>query len=161
MQDPSIVATNPFTALAAVAGPAVLTNACSVLALGTSNRLGRVVDRRRVVVREAAGLASHTEERAELAQQLQSLDVRAEMLLKALRSFYAALGLFATAALLSVIGSVLASYGQDAAFRVDALAALAAGTSAVAVLVYGCTQMVRETRLAVKSLEGEARLRTF
>lgn len=161
MQDAMMAVNNPFTALAAVAGPAVLTNACSVLALGTSNRLGRVVDRRRVVVREAAASPSDDAERAEYAHQVRSLDVRAEMLLTALRSFYTALGLFATAALLSVIGSVLASYGQDTAFRFDALAALASGTAAVIALVYGCTQMVRETRLAVKSLEGEARLRSL
>ena len=47
---------NPFAVLTAVVAPAILTNACSVLALGTSNRLGRVVDRTRVVARELAGL---------------------------------------------------------------------------------------------------------
>jgi hypothetical protein len=37
----------PFTALTLVAAPAVLTNACSVLALGTGNRFARAVDRQR------------------------------------------------------------------------------------------------------------------
>ena len=36
---------NPFAVLTAVVAPAILTNACSVLALGTSNRLARVVAR--------------------------------------------------------------------------------------------------------------------
>ena len=40
---------NPFAVLTAIVAPAILTNASSVLALGTSNRLGRVVDRTRVV----------------------------------------------------------------------------------------------------------------
>ncbi|HLZ90322.1 MAG TPA: DUF2721 domain-containing protein [Candidatus Acidoferrum sp.] len=48
---------NPFGVLTAVVAPAILTNACSVLALGTSNRLARVVDRTRVVAREMAELA--------------------------------------------------------------------------------------------------------
>src|SRR6266851_1967718 len=47
---------NPFAVLTAVVAPAILTNACSVLALGTSNRLARVVDRTRVVARELAAL---------------------------------------------------------------------------------------------------------
>ena len=38
---------NPFAVLTAIVAPAILTNASSVLALGTSNRLGRVVDRTR------------------------------------------------------------------------------------------------------------------
>ena len=46
---------NPFAVLTAVVAPAILTNACSVLALGTSNRLARVVDRTRVVARGAGG----------------------------------------------------------------------------------------------------------
>ena len=52
MPDPTALAANPFASLTVVVGPAVLTNACSVLALGTGNRLARVVDRTRVVTRE-------------------------------------------------------------------------------------------------------------
>ena len=48
------VANNPFAVLTAIVAPAILTNACSVLALGTSNRLGRVVDRTRVVASDIA-----------------------------------------------------------------------------------------------------------
>src|SRR5271157_4475553 len=50
------LASNPFAVLTAVVAPAILTNASSVLALGTSNRLARVVDRTRVV---AAELSAH------------------------------------------------------------------------------------------------------
>ena len=42
-------ADNPFAVLTAIVAPAILTNACSVLSLGTSNRIARVVDRTRVV----------------------------------------------------------------------------------------------------------------
>jgi hypothetical protein len=38
---------NPFAVLTLIAAPAVFTNASSVLALGTGNRLARVVDRTR------------------------------------------------------------------------------------------------------------------
>ncbi len=45
----SSIGSNPFAVLTAVVAPAILTNASSVLALGTSNRLARVVDRTRIV----------------------------------------------------------------------------------------------------------------
>ena len=43
---------NPFAALTTIVAPAVLTNACSVLCLGTSNRIARVVDRSREVAKD-------------------------------------------------------------------------------------------------------------
>ena len=86
----NVVAGSPFAVLSAIVAPAILTNASSVLALGTSNRLARVVDRTRIV-----------------AAQLAPLHVRAQLLVKALRLFYAGLGLFAASALVSVGGSRL------------------------------------------------------
>jgi hypothetical protein len=157
--DSSLV-NNPFTALGAIAGPAILTNACSVLALGTSNRLSRVVDRTRIVVHDITSVTMEAKQRAALERQLQHLDVRAHILLHALRAFYAALGLFAAAALLSAMGSVLATFGRPIVFDTVAIAALGAGTGAVASLARGCVQMVRETRLAVRSLQEEAGART-
>jgi hypothetical protein len=161
MMDSASLIGNPFAALGAVAGPAILTNACSVLALGTGNRLARVVDRTRIVVREMAALSSDHAERPALANQLDRLDVRAHMLLKALRGFYAALGLFATAALLSAIGSVLGMYGRQPTSLVIAIAALCSGAAAVASLARGCVQMVGETRLAVDTLREEAGTRSL
>ena len=105
MPDPSSLVANPFAALTAVAGPAVLTNACSVLALGTSNRLARVVDRTRVVTRQLAEQKPGTKEYESLARQRTRLAVRSHLLLRALRATYAALGGFASAALLMVVGS--------------------------------------------------------
>jgi hypothetical protein len=158
--DPSSLVSSPFAALGAVAGPAILTNACSVLALGTSNRLARVVDRTRIVFREMASLPSDHAERPGLAAQLDRLDVRAHTLLKALRGFYAALGLFATAALLSAIGSVLGMYGWHMTALAIAIAALGSGAAAVASLAGGCVRMVGETRLAVNTLREEAGTRS-
>jgi hypothetical protein len=158
MPDPLSIVANPFTALGAVAGPAVLTNACSLLAVGTSNRLGRVVDRTRIVVRELRDVGSDDAERASLLSQLDTLEKRSTMLLRALRDFYAALGLFAAAALMSALGSVLVLYSQNVvAFDVVAILALLAGVAAVASLVRGCVVIVGETRLAVEQLQVEAR----
>src|SRR6267142_3085747 len=99
---------NPFAVLTAVVAPAILTNACSVLALGTSNRLARVVDRTRVVTGKMTSLTTGTPEFDAWLGQRRRLEVRAQLLLKALRRFYASLAAFASAALLLVISSVLA-----------------------------------------------------
>ncbi len=158
MPDPSGLTTNPFAALTAVAGPAILTNACSVLALGTSNRLARVVDRTRTVTREMAALEPGSPEHAGRARQRTNLAVRAHLLLRALRAIYGALGAFAASALLLVIGSALAFSDRPWASEPFAGIALVAGASAVIALAYGCILMVRETRLAVQNLTEETPL---
>jgi uncharacterized membrane protein len=90
---------------------------------------------------------------------MRALEARTHMLLRALRLFYAALGLFASSALISVAGSIAAFYGQRLLFQVGALLAVLSGGSAVVCLSVGCFSMVNETRLAVKSLGEEARMR--
>jgi len=88
----SLLGNNPFAVLTAIVAPAILTNASSVLALGTSNRLGRVVDRPRVVYSDLAATAPGSQEHTDWTAQLAALRARAQMLLRALRLFYAALG---------------------------------------------------------------------
>lgn len=150
---------NPFAVLTAVVAPAILTNASSVLALGTNNRLGRVVDRTRVVYADLAATKPGSEEHRDWTAQLAALRVRAQMLLRGLRMFYAALGLFAASALVSVGGSIAAFYGDRLLFEIAAGLAVATGASAVVGLAVGCLLMVHETRLAVQSLAAEAEIR--
>src|SRR3984957_1226663 len=94
---------NPFAILTAVVAPAILTNACSVLCLGTGNRIARVVDRTRILTNELASLQPGSPNQEARVRQLEKLQVRARFLLSALRLFYASLGSFAAAALVSVI----------------------------------------------------------
>jgi Protein of unknown function (DUF2721) len=155
-----IIGSNPFAVLTAIVAPAILTNASSVLALGTSNRLGRVVDRTRVVYADLAATEPGTLEHKEWMGQLDALKARAQMLLKALRLFYAALGLFAATALVSVAGSMATYYGQKLLFEAAGALSILSGASAVSSLAVGCVLMVHETRLAVQSLAEEARIRT-
>jgi uncharacterized membrane protein len=149
---------NPFAVLTAIVAPAVLTNASSVLCLGTGNRIARVVDRTRVVAAEISSFQSGSWEYQVRVGQLERLQVRAQLLFKALRILYASLGAFAAAALISVIDSALAFYGQQLAFRAAAVAGLATGVFAVTGLVSGCTLMVGETRLALQNITEEAEL---
>ena len=153
-------ANNPFGVLTAIVAPAILTNASSVLALGTSNRLGRVVDRTRVVYGNLAATEPGSAEHREWMGQLAALQKRVQMLLKALRLFYAALGLFAATALVSIGGSIAAYSQQKILFELAGLLAMMTGLCAVAGLAIGCMFMVRETQLAVRSLAEEAQIRT-
>ena len=147
---------NPFAALTIVVAPAILTNASSVLCLGTANRLARVVDRTRVVSAELANAAPNTRNLEACQRKLLDLRVRWTLVLRALRLFYLSLGSFAAAALISLFGSAYTVSGQQLSFNFIALLGLLAGTVGVAGLVFGSTTMIRETRLAIKNLEEEA-----
>ena len=156
----ALLGDNPFAILTAIVAPAILTNASSVLALGTSNRLGRVVDRSRVVYDDLGDTAPGSRAHDEWSDQLKALRTRGQMLLRALRLFYATLGLFASSALVSVGGSIATYYGHKPLFVLAAGLAVITGASAVAGLALGCVLMVRETHLAVQSLDKEAEIRS-
>lgn len=149
---------NPFAILTAIVAPAVLTNACSVLCLATSNRIARVVDRTRVLTAEMPKLQKGSPQYGSHERQLERLQRRAQFLVKGLRLLYAALGAFAASALISVIGAVSAYYGNQFGFHAVAVIALAIGVFAVTALVAGCVYMVHETRLAVHNLTEEAQM---
>lgn len=149
---------NPFAVLTAIVAPAILTNASSVLAQGTSNRLARVIDRTRAVAAQLASFEPGAADYQAWSTQLAPLHVRAQLLVKALRFYYAGLGLFAASALVSVGGSIESYFGHVVVFYSAVALAVLTGASAVCGLCAGCVLMVRETRLALKSLEEEARI---
>jgi hypothetical protein len=149
---------NPFAALTIVVAPAILTNASSVLCLGTANRLARVTDRTRVVSAELAHVAPSAGSYLVCQHQLEALRVRWTLVLRALKFFYTSLGSFAAAALISLFGSVFAASGLHLAFNFIALLGLLAGTLGVAGVVFGSIIMVQETRLAFRNLAEEAEL---
>jgi hypothetical protein len=157
MLEYTVVAADPFPILTVVVAPAVLTNASSVLALGTNNRLARVADRTHAVTAQSAKLEPGAREHDVSAAELASLQTRAQLLLRALRCFYLCLGLFASSALISIAGSIVVFYGWPSAFRIAAGIGVVCGASAVIALVCGCVLMIRETQLAVKGLANEAK----
>lgn len=148
---------NPFTMLTLIAAPAVLTNASSVLALGTSNRFARAVDRARALAallenKEASGDSVDSMR----LRQIERLEKRILLLLHALAIFYASLGSFAAASLVSLLGAGLATSTHHLMFRIALGIAIVAGVLGVGGLVIGCSMLVRETRLAVVNLSEEA-----
>jgi len=148
----------PFAALSFIAAPAVLTNAASVLALGTSNRFARAVDRARALAASIEAATAPTEDTSVRIRQYDRAQRRIMLLLSALRMFYTALGSFAAASIVAVIGASLDGRPYPLATASCAMLALVAGLSGVICMVYGCSLLVRETRLAVNNLAEEAGL---
>lgn len=151
----STFADSPFAALTVIVAPAILTNASSVLSLGTSNRIARVVDRTRVLAGGLASIDPSSSRAGAYREHLDRLRLRGQLLLSALQWFYTSIGAFAASALISVVGSVVASSVTDPVFQVLAALGLVAGAVGVAGLVIGGVVMARETRLAVQFLEKE------
>lgn len=153
----TLISENPFTVLSLIAAPAVLTNASSVLALGTSNRFARAIDRARALTSE---LEKPDAEQDPLTptriRQLERSELRAQRLLQALSAFYLALGNFAAAALISLIGASIATTEHRLVFRIALSLALITGVVGVSGLMVGCLMLVQETRLALLNVTDEA-----
>jgi hypothetical protein len=147
---------NPFAVLSFIVAPAILTNASSVLILSTSNRLARAVDRTRALSRELE--ANGDLGSAMAMQRLRELDVvekRSLLLVRALRVFYLALSGFASAALLSLTGAVLAPSAPANLATLLGFVVIAAGLVAVGSIVFGSVLLVRETQMAVTILSEQ------
>jgi hypothetical protein len=149
---------NPFAALSIVVAPAILTSASSVLCLGTANRLARVVDRTRIVSTQLVSLAPNPETTSTFRRQLEELRVRCSLVLRALICFYVSIGSFAAGALILLVGSSFATPDLRLAFNFLAILGLLSGIVGVGSLMFGCSIMVRETRLAIRNLAEEAEL---
>lgn len=152
------VTENPFAILTLIAAPAVFTNASSVLALGTGNRLALVVDRTRVIARELHDARVEDDRHQLWRDHLDRLERRGSLLLRALRLFYGSIGAFAGASLVSVLGASLATSRYQTPFEAFAVISFVAGAVGFVALVTGCAILVSETRLALQSVSEEARL---
>ena len=149
--------TSPLAVLSLIVAPAVLTNASSVLAMSTSNRLARATDRVRELARQLEeGSDFGTPQAQRRLHELSIAERRSQLLLAALRSIYAALGCFASATICALLASAVATAEASLAARTLALLGLLAGLLALAALVHGSLMLVRETRLVVQVLQERA-----
>lgn len=148
---------NPFAVLSLIVAPAILTNASSVLIMSTSNRLARGADRARELSKQLEETANlNCTEAQRRLRELSASEQRTLLLLRALRSFYVALGSFAIAAFVSLLGAVTAPIELAAIVLPLELGGVAAGLVAVAALVYGSMLLLRETRIAVQVISERA-----
>jgi hypothetical protein len=148
---------NPFAVLSLMVAPAILTNASSVLIMSTSNRLARAVDRARELSKQLEIVADYSSPEAERRlRELTAAETRTLLLLRGLRSFYMALGGFALAALISLLGAGLVPLQLGITVQTLEAAGVATGVIAVGALVYGSTLLLHETRIAVAVLSQRA-----
>jgi uncharacterized protein (DUF2062 family) len=144
--------------LTAMITPAVLISACGALILSTSTRLGRVVDRVRMLIerfeetmktQEAVeGVEMFEERRSFLFNQLDKLTTRTRLLQRSMRVFYLALGVFVATSV--AIGLVAAAGHPSYAWFPVVL-----GLSGACGLFYGSVLLIRESRIAQESLNAE------
>lgn len=151
-------AENPFAVLTLIAAPAVFTNASSVLALGTGNRLARVVDRTRVIARELHTAPNRDQVTELWVNHLSKLETRGALLVRAMSFFYGSIGSFAAASLIALLGAILGGTDYRMPFVAVAGLGFVAGTIGFVGLSAGCVLLVRETRLALRSMSDEAEL---
>lgn len=153
---------NPLEVLTFIVAPAMLTNAASVLTLGTSNRMARAVDRARLLAarlerKEGTSAATHEL----LLRQLSYSERRVRVIVRAMTAFYLAVGSFGGATLVSLLGAITFA-GQFVAARPFIFgAALFIGAAGVGALMAGATLLVFETRLAERDLSKEMAMRSL
>ena len=148
--DPSSLLQSPFAPLTFVVAPALLTNASSVLAMSTVNRMVRAHDRMHAFfAKSEAGELSDF-----FTAQVDRVEKQAALLLRALHSIYIALAAFACATLVTLLGAELISVAG--ALRAVAGLGIALGFVGVGGLVVGCVNLFRATHLSVLNIHDEA-----
>jgi len=149
---------SPFAVLTFIAAPALLTNASSVLAMSTINRMLRTRDRMHEMFAESQAGKLPEAEAARFLQQVARVEKQAIVLLLALRSIYVALAAFAAATLVTLLGASLAHFQGAIWFRILAGLGLALGFAGVGGLVFGSANLFHATQLSLINIREEAAL---
>jgi hypothetical protein len=149
---------SPFAVLTFIAAPAVLTNAASVLALSTINRMLRTRDRMQQLFAQSESGVKSAAVAQRLLSQVNRVERQASLLLRALRSIYVALGAFAAASLVTLLGVVLEHWQGAGWLRVLVGCGLVLGFIGAGGLISGCWNLLRATKLSLESIQEEAAL---
>jgi hypothetical protein len=145
---------NALAVLTAMITPAVLISACGALIFSTSTRMGRVVDRVRLLSERFEHLARHPEQdemfeerRALIFTQLDRQTSRARLLQRAMLSFYVALSIFvATSVAIAIVAAVA---------RTFTWVAVALGLLGSFFMFYASVLLVVESRMALGAIMSE------
>jgi hypothetical protein len=148
---------NPFGILTFIVAPAILTNASSVMALGTSNRFARAIDRARMLATQIEGQDVTDEKIAPIYRRLQYTERRSQLLVQSLTAFYLSVGSFAAASLISLLGAVFFIVHHETLHEITQVIAFCAGVIGVGGLVAGSGLLVTETRLTLRILRDETK----
>src|SRR5882672_2072355 len=149
---------SPFAVLTFIVAPALLTNASSVLALSTINRMLRTRDRMHDLFARSETPERSESEAARMVEQVNRVEKQALLLLRALHSIYVALGAFAAATLVTLLGAGLVPFQGALWFRVLAGLGLVLGFVGVGGLVFGSASLFQATQLSLINIREEAAL---
>jgi type IV secretory pathway TrbD component len=155
--DGSSLADNPFAVLTFIAAPAVLTNATVVLASSAASRMLPTRRRMTHLVDKLDQGNLSPEARARLVKHANRVKTQAELLMGALYSIYVALGAFASATLVTLLGAVLASFRDSLWFTALIGLAILLGVVGVGSLVVGSALLFRATHLSLIGIREDAR----
>jgi len=149
------MATNPFVVLSYVGGPALLTNATSLLVLSTANRFARAIDRSRYLTGLLAQPALEGLRALEVAE-LRTTGRRIRLIGTAISALYLATAMFALATVISIVGGVVAQMTTGATLDVVIVFAVALGVIGFAAFVIASFALVIETRITMRWLGQES-----
>ena len=145
---------NPFMMLTFIVAPAVLTNACALLAMSTSTRFARAIDMAKEIAKQIeSGIDVNPARLDRLVSEFTTTETRGLLLLKALRCFYLSLSCFAMVALVSLLGSASAILKSVAAEMIFLCFILLLGVIAVGGIVYGIVLLLREIRMVINLMQ--------
>ncbi|MGD9160339.1 MAG: DUF2721 domain-containing protein [Desulfobacteraceae bacterium] len=146
--------TNPFIMLTFIVAPAVLTNACALLAMSTSNRFARAIDMAKEIARQIDSSSDMTPVKLDrLVNEFTTAETRGLLLLKAMRCFYLSLSCFALVALVSLLGSVSSMLKSQTVETLFLSFVLLLGVVAVVGIVYGVILLIREIRIVINVMQ--------
>jgi hypothetical protein len=149
---------NPFAALTFIAAPALLTNASSVLAMSTINRMLRTRERMTELLNKAEAGVQSESDAARMITLVNRIETQAALLLKALHSIYVSIGSFASGTLVTLLGAGIAPFHGDLWLHVMAWLGGGLGIVGVSGLVFGCANLFHATRLSLVNIREEASL---
>jgi hypothetical protein len=147
---------SPFAALTMIVAPAMLTNASCVLAMSTINRMLRTRERMRELLKDSEKETQPPDEVERTGRQVDRVERQATLLMGALASIYVALGSFALATLVSLLGAAFVSVAGEFLFRILATVGFILGVVGVTGLVLGCARLFHATRLSLLNIREEA-----
>ena len=150
----SILTNNPFAILTFIAAPAILTNATSVLAMSTITRMLRARELMHTLYTESEAAAKSHD--ADFLAQVARAERQGILLLTALRWIYIALGSFAAASLVTLLGAAAEELGAKDLMHLVMGASLVLGVVGVTGLVCGCLHLLRATQLSLVNIREQA-----
>ena len=152
----NLLTQSPFAVLTVIVAPAILTNATSVLAMSTINRMLRTRDRMHELLKESTG--PNPPHGTGFIEQVNRVERQALLLPQALHWIYVALGSFAAASLVTLLGALFGSLGHETMIHVVIGAGLLLGFGGVAGLIGGCVNLFHATQLSLVNIREEAAL---